>query len=105
MFFYFPWVLRIELECLVSQIFHEYHTKFLVNEDCVGYNVVNLNKWSCTYMYDYICVHIYVQTHTVIPYSKHLGLMRTDDGFFFSYLKNTYAVYFVTPQSHWCCLG
>ena len=56
-------------------------------------------------MYDYICVHISVQTQTVIPYSKHLGLMRTDDGFFFSYLKNTYAVYFVTLQSHRCCLG
>lgn len=37
-------------------------------------------------MYDYICVHIYGQTHTVIPYSKHLGLMRTDDGFLFFHI-------------------
>lgn len=26
--------------------------------------------------------------------------MRTDDGFIFSHLKNTYGVYFVTPQYH-----
>lgn len=51
-------------------------------------------------MYDYICVHIYGQTHTVIPYSNTWGLMRTDDGFLFFHLKNTYGVYFVTPQYH-----
>ena len=38
-------------------------------------------------MCDYICVHMYVQTHTVIPYSKHLGLTRTDDSFFFIFKK------------------
>lgn len=32
----------------------------------------------------YVC--IYMDKHTVIPYSKHLRLMRTDDGFLFFHI-------------------
>ena len=54
-------------------MFHECYTKFLVNEDCFDYHVINLNKSGYICMITYVCICIYKHTHTIIPYSKHLG--------------------------------
>lgn len=50
-------------------------------------------------MYDYICAYIWTNTHSNSLF-KTLGTYEELMMVLFSHLKNTYGVYFVTPQYH-----
>lgn len=98
--FIFSWSINDWIQnCLVSPMFYGCNTKFLLNEDCSDYNVIDLNRKLWTYMYIYRSVYMHTQKQFLIQNIWDQIYIRIGYfSIFFLILKPQHALYGIIPS-------